>query len=206
MVRPLGVLFLTAAFSGLVSSPIEGQVNFEVGPVLAYYRPVGNFRNVPVHSVRLPRTPQELSGIALGGEARAWVTGRIGIQLQGAVASSTVGKVTTPGGVFGPTSARVLMGAVQALSSVLPVDGRVSLWVSGGPGLVHHGGDTKRTFSCTSGLAGEGMGDDRAGSTARRAVPATQANARPHIHPNGKSDNPIPLTPGTRRRRSATSR
>jgi len=35
--------------------------------------------------------------------------------------------------------------------------------------------------------------------------PATQANARPHIHPNGKSDNPIPLTPGTRRRRLATS-
>lgn len=35
--------------------------------------------------------------------------------------------------------------------------------------------------------------------------PATQANARPHIHPNGNSDNPIPLTPGTRRRGSATS-
>lgn len=150
--RRLFLLIVTCC--GLPFSQASAQVNVEVGPLVAYYRPIGEFGENSLHSTRLPKAPSDLSGLAYGAEARIWSGHRFGVQVQASVASSTVGAVATPGGLKPPATARVLVVSAQGLYAISPVESPVSIWVSGGPGLVHHGGEVYDGLSSTTDLAG----------------------------------------------------
>jgi hypothetical protein len=80
-----------------------------------------------------------MTGLAWGAQGRLWVTRRVGLQLQIASASSSVGGGTTPVGVLTPTPVRVMTGTAQVLFDLHPA-GATRLWVSSGVGLVRHGG------------------------------------------------------------------
>lgn len=125
----------------VVAAPLRAQLTFDAGPTLGYYRPTGHFEAASVHLTSLPLRPADLSGPAWGGEARLWLDRRIGVQLQAATASSTIGEVLTPGGVSPPTRARVLTVTVQGLWNLSPAPERYRFWLGAGTGLVRHGGD-----------------------------------------------------------------
>jgi len=148
-VRYAGALLLLVA-----GSPAAAQTTIEIGPVFGYYRPAGGFDPAAAYSVSLPRNPQELSGIAWGGQATIWLRTRVGAQLQVTSIASTMGLVNTPAGPMGPTSARVTTGAAQLLYDFLPKSQGSRAWLSAGPGIVRHGGDAYAGVGSQTDLAG----------------------------------------------------
>ena len=147
--------------SGLVVAPIAGsaatlhaQVNFDIGPLVAYYRPLGHFDPVPVLSSALPNTPSDLSAVAWGGEARVSFGRRWGAGAQLAFTQSKVPQVITPAGRRGPTGGQVLTASVQAEYDVSPRPTKYQLWLSAGPGLVRHGGDAYERYGSPTDVAG----------------------------------------------------
>lgn len=145
-------ILMAGLWSGLPVPPVSGQVKVDVGPILAYYRPVGEFEEaVYLLGKSRPQRPADLLAVAYGAEVRVWIGHRIGLQLQGTSASSTIGAVQAPGGnYFAATSARVLSFSLQALYSPTPTSQRYSAWISAGPGLVHHGGTAYDDLECTT--------------------------------------------------------
>jgi hypothetical protein len=119
----------------------SAQTRVEIGPLLGYFRPFGNFEPSSVYSTTLPRDPKDLKGRSLGGESRVWFGDRVGAELRGSVARSTIPSVSTPVGPSRPTSADVTTLTTQALLTVLGRPARYQVWISGGVGLVHHGGE-----------------------------------------------------------------
>ncbi len=130
------VLILTV----ILAAPVPAQVRLEVGPILGLYAPASNFQPAPYYSTALPNSPGDLTGLALGGQGRLWLTSRLGIQLDAASTSSNVGGGNTPAGSFPPTGARVLTASAQLLFSLLAPSHNSHVWCSAGPGLVRHGG------------------------------------------------------------------
>ena len=170
-VRYAGALLLLAA-----GSPVVAQTAIEAGPVFGYYRPTGTFKPAPVYSIALPRSPQDLSGVAWGGQARIWLGPRIGAEIQVTTAASTKGVVNTPAGPMGPISARVTTGTAQLLYDFLPTSAGSRAWLSAGPGVVRHGGEAYAGVGSQTDLAGAaGLGGSISISRAVRAAAGVTA-------------------------------
>jgi hypothetical protein len=145
---PVTVLVLTHAFV----SPATAQARFEVGPLFAYYRPVGTFDPTAASSVTLPARPSDKAGAALGVRGRVWLPNHIGVEFQAAEAWSSVGLVFTPAGPIGPTSVTVLTLAAQGLYEVASAE-TCQFWLSAGGGLVRHDGDSYGRYGSPTPLA-----------------------------------------------------
>ncbi len=103
--------------------------------------PAGSFEPASIYSTILPGKPSDLSGLAWGVEGRVWFGRRLGVQLQVAEASSTIGAINTPAGfTSGPTPAQVQFVTAQALYNFYPSPEDARLWLSAGTGVVRHGG------------------------------------------------------------------
>jgi hypothetical protein len=124
-----------------------------VGPYLGYYRPYGHFEPASVYSTSLPQQPQDLGGVALGGEADAWFGRHFGASVDAAVTLSSVASTLTPEGPRAPTSAHVETVVAQALVGLPHLLGPHS-WISGGFGMVRHTGDAYAGLSSLSQGAG----------------------------------------------------
>lgn len=123
------------------------QATVEVGPLLGHFRPLGSFESATVYSTALPVAPRDLSGLAVGGEARIWFGARVGGELRASVARSTVPSVSTPGGPSPSTPARVTTLSAQALFTIAGTPGRNQVWLSGGLGVVRHGGKAYEPYT-----------------------------------------------------------
>jgi hypothetical protein len=122
-------------------TPAAAQVRFELGPFVAAYAPLGSFRAGDYVSTALPIKPSDLSGLAWGGQGRLWVTPRVGIQVQAAVANSRFGGgVPTPGGfITTPKDATVVTLTAQV--AYRPLRSSPAVVLSAGVGMVRHGGE-----------------------------------------------------------------
>ena len=144
-------LFLAAA---IAPGPATAQVRFELGPVMAYYRPLGSFQPAPAYSVSLPRTPGDMAGPAFGGEARLWLGRHVGFELEAVQAGSTVPGVVTPASGGGqPTPVRVQAIGLQVAYTVHPTPA-TRVWVGVGPGLVRHAGRAYAAYGSPTQAAG----------------------------------------------------
>ena len=154
MVRQIlrGSMMIAVLITAFVS-PATAQAGFELGPFLAYYRPIGTFDPTSAHAVTLPSHPSDKAGPALGVRGRVWGNGKVGVEFQVAEAWSTLGQVVPPGGPIGPTSVRVLAFAAQGLYKVASAE-RLQTWLSAGGGIVRHGGDSYGRFGSPTSLAG----------------------------------------------------
>jgi hypothetical protein len=122
------------------AAPLPAQARIEFGPLVALYAPAGAFQPAPYYSTALPNSPSDLSGVAWGGQSRIWFSPRAGVQLQVSSASSTVGGGNTPGGSFPGRPARVLMASAQFLWAFPASHHNLQVWLSGGGGVIRHGG------------------------------------------------------------------
>jgi hypothetical protein len=140
------------AMSG--ASAARAQLSVEVGATVARYAPLGSFDPTTVHEVSHPSSPDDLSGIALGGELRLWIVPRVGVAVAGSSVSTNVGGGSTPNGYHPPSRAHVSTGSAQLLYRVTGDGKRARVWVSAGGGLVKHGGETYEQFGKPVNFAG----------------------------------------------------
>jgi hypothetical protein len=133
--------------------PASTQVRVDVGPLLALYAPLSAFQAAPYYTTQLPTSPGDLGGFAWGGEARLWMTLRVGLQFQVASTSSMVGGGNTPGGPVPSTPARVLTASVQALYQVATAGHGAQFWIGGGLGVVRHEGAAYAPYGAPAQLA-----------------------------------------------------
>ena len=139
--RPLSWLVSVLTLAAALPAPAAAQTSFDLGPLVAWYRPMGSFEPASIYSTILPGKPSDLSGLAWGVEGRVWFGRRLGVQLQVAEASSTIGAINTPAGfTSGPTPAQVQFVTAQALYNFYPSPERARLWLNAGTGVVRHGG------------------------------------------------------------------
>jgi hypothetical protein len=143
MILNLRSFWISTAFASLLvfAAPLRAQSSIELAPFVGYYRPMGSFAPASVYSTSLPSKPSDLSGVAWGVEARMWSTHQLGVQLQAAVANSTIAESNTPGGPMGPYQAQVVIVTAQALFDVSPSAENFRMWLSAGPALIRHGGE-----------------------------------------------------------------
>lgn len=140
----------------LSGTPLAGQVSFEVGPIGGLYRPTAGFVHGAVSYLSLPGTPQDLRSSAWGGEGRIWFGRRFGGQIQLLSAKSHLGPLIAPVGTSNVVSVHVTTFSLQALINVLGRDDGYRVWVSAGPGLVHHGGESYEAVGAQTDLAAAG--------------------------------------------------
>jgi len=144
----LVVSSITLARSG------AAQMKVEVGAMLGYYSPMGSFDPASVRSTALPNDPNALSGAAIGGQLRLWMTPRIGVQLAATTTSSSFGTGASPEAPNRPpvggtlpideitsVSARVSAATAQLLYQVLGADHGTRVWLSAGGAVVRHAGE-----------------------------------------------------------------
>jgi hypothetical protein len=142
LIRRLGIITAFTFFATTRGSAQDAHPDrFELEPLLGYYLPLGSFAPASVYYTSLPNKPSELSGLALGVEARVSITRRLSVQLQAAVANSTIGPTSTPEGSSGPFQAQVAIVTAEAVYDVAPRAENVHFWISGGPALIRHGGE-----------------------------------------------------------------
>jgi len=134
-------LLLAVVLAIAVPTPAVGQASVEIGPLVAVYAPVGTFATPDLYSTALPTRPSDLGGVAWGAEGRLWFTPRLGVQIQGAVASSRFGGgLFTPAGfVTTPKNAQVVTVTAQMLYR--PAPRSFPLVLSAGAGVVQRGGN-----------------------------------------------------------------
>jgi hypothetical protein len=136
-----------------LAASLAAQTSVSVGPYVGYYRPFGHFEPASVYSADLPREPQDLAGVAFGGEADAWFGRNFGASVDAALTRGSVAIITTPESPRGPTSAHVETVVAQALVA-LPRQLGPHSWISGGIGMVRHAGDAYVGLSSLSQGAG----------------------------------------------------
>jgi hypothetical protein len=144
--RILEGLIAAAALTVAGASPALAQIRVEVAATVGYYSPMGSFRPDFPASSDLPRSPSDLAGSALGGELRVWVAPRLGISLGGSTVATSVGGGSTPNGVRQSVPARVSMGSAQLLFRISGEASRTRIWLSGGGGVIQHGGKAYSVF------------------------------------------------------------
>jgi hypothetical protein len=144
----------------LVPAAVSAQRSVEIGPLVAFYSPAGNFDHPGgFFRVGTPDKPSDNRGVAWGGEARLWLNHRLGLQLQGATSSVDHPSVITPGGASPVTSSRMTSATAQAMLGLLPASARTRLWVSAGGGMIRHSGTAyDRYGSPTNAVAALGLG------------------------------------------------
>jgi hypothetical protein len=101
------------------------------------------------------------TGFTVGGRLAVWPTSRIGIEAEGAYVGSDVegNFLVSVGGNLVPRSgtedANLFLGSINVIYAVIqPPLEPLSIYVSGGVGLVSRGGDGFRVFDDTSDIAG----------------------------------------------------
>ena len=169
----LGARAVAVAVLAFGAFPLRAQASIELAPSVGYYRPTANFGKTQETATWLPAKPSDLSGIALGVDARLWFHNRVGVQLQLSVAYSTIHfDDSTPAqtGAQGSSSpfhslgAQVQIVTAQVVSNLASPEQHYRVWVSGGPAVVHHGGDAYSfdpTFTSTADVgAALGFGAD----------------------------------------------
>jgi hypothetical protein len=135
-----------AMFSTALASHAAAQLGVEVSASIGRYAPLGSFAPAGVYSTSLPTSPSDLSGTALGGALRVWVSPRIGIGITGSSVSSTIVGGFTPGGLAPNTPARVSTATVQLLYRLIEGDHRAPVWLGVGGAAVRHGGAAYEPF------------------------------------------------------------
>jgi hypothetical protein len=136
----LATLLATVTAAGALVPATAAQTRFEVEPLVALYAPLGGFKLAPYYTTSLPNSPGDLTGLAWGGQGRLWFTPQVGVQLEVASSASRVGGGNTPGGPVASSAARVLTASVQVLYNPALAAHRPRVWLSGGVGIVRHGG------------------------------------------------------------------
>ena len=129
----------------VLSTPVVAQIRVELGGTIGRYSPTRSFQPASVYSTQLPLSPDELSGLALGGQLRLWV-GRIGVQLAATTTASREGGGNTPGGYKSPTAARVSTGSAQLLLRLTGGGGRTRAWLGAGAGAIQHDGAAYKPY------------------------------------------------------------
>lgn len=145
---------VAALCSVALASPAAAQLKVELGATVGLYSPAGSFAPVSVHSTDLPNGPGDLSGATFGAQLRLWVIPRLGLELAGSTASSTVGSTNSPNGLSRTTSARVSTGTAQLLFRLTNDASRARIWLGAGAGEVQHGGQTYEVFGTPVNFAG----------------------------------------------------
>jgi hypothetical protein len=147
------LMLLVVIGFGVVTAA-AAQVRFEAGPAVGWYSPLGSFAAPAYYSSSLPLSPGDLAGPTVGAQARLWLGNRLGIQMEATAAYSQVGGGNTPAGPLPATSARVYIGTTQLLYDLMGSNRRSRLWLSGGVGVVNHGGEAYLTYQRRTHLAG----------------------------------------------------
>lgn len=151
--RP-GALGAAMLMTVLGVAPLSAQVTVELAPFAGYYLPTANFSKTQETATWLPQSPRDLSGAAGGVEARLWFHNTLGLQLQLAVANSSIHYQDVFFGVGGTQpeqnpnhslGAQVQMASAQFMWSPIPGGTSHLLWVSAGPAVVHRAGDAYRS-------------------------------------------------------------
>jgi hypothetical protein len=134
--RNRGIVGLSFFCAALVihARPAVAQAGFELGPVIGYYSAIGSER-----STDGPNAPGEFSAPAYGGELIVWIHGRFGVQAQSALAWADRQEFTNPGGFESPLPGHTVFGGISAMFDLDPSHPH-QVWISAGPGFVHHGG------------------------------------------------------------------
>ena len=132
----------------VLASSAVAQVKVEMGATIGLYAPLGSFQPAGAYSSNLPHSPSSLGGTAVGGQLRLWVAPRIGFELAGSTASSSVGGASTPNPYRSdaPEPARVSTGTAQLLFRLTRDESRARVWIGAGAGVVQHGGDAYTAF------------------------------------------------------------
>ena len=132
----------------------------EIGPVVGVYAPFGSYEHVsPYWRVGTPDHPSENRAIAVGLEARAWLNGRFGFQLQTVTSSVNHPTVITPAGGSIASSTRVSSVTAQAVYNFSPESSRNRLWVAAGGGAIRHSGSAYAPYgSPTNPVGSLGVG------------------------------------------------
>jgi Outer membrane protein beta-barrel domain len=145
----VGIVLSLLAATG---APACAQRGVELGPLVGYYRPMGDFAPSSVHGGGLPNTPQDLAGVLFGLDARTWLNERLGVEVQGALSSASI-VMNNPG--FGGSfsiSDNVQMATAQLLARTSGNGHR--FWIGAGPGVVRHAGDGYSQYGSPTNLAG----------------------------------------------------
>jgi hypothetical protein len=136
------------------STPVCAQTTIDVGPLLGYYRPLGDFAASSVYSTSLPSVPSDLRAVTRGGAVHISFGRRLAVEGQLSVANSTVPGGNTPAGPSGPTEAQELVATLQGQYDVSPAPERLHLWLGVGPGLIRHGGDAYAKYGSPVSMGG----------------------------------------------------
>jgi hypothetical protein len=150
----LSCVIAAVALTLCFTTPLSAQISFDVGPLVAYYRPIGNFDPASVYTTDLPNKPSDLSAMALGSAAHVWFGQRWGAGAQVAVANSSVPEMATPNGPRGPTAAQEMTASVQAQYDISPNPEKFRVWVSAGPGVIRHAGKAYERYGSPVDVAG----------------------------------------------------
>jgi hypothetical protein len=118
----------------------------DIGPVVGYYRPFGNFEMPSVYSTSLPNAPGELRAVTRGGMIHASFGRRFGVEGQLAIAHSTIGVEGTSAGPGERTDALEVVATLLGQFDVSPTPERYRVWLSAGPGFIQHGGSAYAKF------------------------------------------------------------
>ena len=145
--RFIAIVVEGAVLVSALASPATAQTRVEIAATIGRYAPLGSFEPASVYSVRLPMDASSLSGTAFGGQLRLWATPRLGIQIAGTTASSSVGGGLVPFGYdVAATSARVSMATAELLFQLTGVNHRARVWLGAGGAAVRHGGEAYAPF------------------------------------------------------------
>ena len=154
MRRPLLLLSLpVVGLSAAMPARAPAQARWELGPYVALYLPTGSFQPAPYYSTALPSDPSDMTALAWGAETRLWLSRHVGLQVQAATSSSLVGGGATPAGILPPTSVHVFAATAQVLYNLHP-PAATRAWLSGGGGIVRHGGAAYAPYGSPTQFAG----------------------------------------------------
>jgi hypothetical protein len=166
--------FFVAAIAA-ITSKAGAQRQIELSPLLGYYRPLGNFDPASIYSTALPERPQDLAGVAFGGELSA-LWSRFGVGIRGATVHTYLAEPPHPtpsgGGRFGDTPARVTVFAAEALYRIPGTRRRPEIRIGGGPAWIQHGARAYEDYGSPS---------QAAVSVSARASWRTRAHVRPFL-------------------------
>jgi hypothetical protein len=129
----------------VLATPVVAQIRVELGGTIGAYLPQGRFQPAPVGSTLLAASPDQLSGMALGGQLRVWIA-RVGVQLSATTTSSRAGGGSTPEGYFAAIPARVSTRSALLLFRLTGDGGRSRVWLGAGAGAIRHGGPAYEPF------------------------------------------------------------
>ena len=176
-----------AALAAIVTIPlaVAAQVRYEVAPYIGLYLPLGSMLQAIPPSPGFAgsgSTVTQRTSLAWGGHVTAWLSHRVG--LEGTLSYAPSGVNMTCGDPNGcARDGRVLVGSVKVVMPLAFATILRAVHVSGGIGVVDHGGPAYKSVARTTSAAptvGAGVALRVAGSTLLR-VDAEDSWFRPQL-------------------------